>query len=105
MPLKRFGTAACGKYYPRDLKGLSKESVVYCVGAGRDISHDVALSKELQCKIYIIDPTPKAIEYINSIKNNLSKFAARESGGLPIKTSPGTSNLADSFKSNKTEDE
>ena len=40
-----------------------------------------------------------------AIKNNLSNFAARESGGLPIKTMPGTSSLADSFKSNKTEDE
>ena len=41
MNLHRFGTEYAGFYYPENLRGLSCDSIIYCVGAGEDISHDI----------------------------------------------------------------
>ena len=38
--MKRFGTDYGGFYYPENLNGLDKNSIIYCIGAGEDISHD-----------------------------------------------------------------
>jgi FkbM family methyltransferase len=66
--LKRFGTEYGGFYYPSNLKGLDKDSIIYCVGAGEDISHDVEIAKQLQSTLYIIDPTPRAVEHVDYVK-------------------------------------
>lgn len=68
--LVRFGTDYGGFYYPRDLPGLCKESVIYCVGVGEDISHDIAISRALQgADVHLLDPTPRAIAHVKKVKN------------------------------------
>ena len=62
--IKRFGTDYGGFYYPKDLPGLSASSVIYCFGAGEDISHDVALAHATGAPVHIFDPTPRAIRHI-----------------------------------------
>lgn len=69
--MKRFGTNYGGFYYPENLDGLNNESIIYSIGAGEDISHDIVLGKKLESKIYIIDPTPRAIEHYELVKNVL----------------------------------
>ena len=66
--MKRFGTEYGGFYYPENLDGLDSNSIIYCVGAGEDISHDIVLAKKLDSKVYIIDPTPRAIEHLIMLK-------------------------------------
>ena len=66
--MERFGTEYGGFYYPKNLDGLDSNSIIYCVGAGEDISHDIVLAKKLDSKVYIIDPTPRAIKHCNYIK-------------------------------------
>ena len=47
---------------------LSHGTVCYCVGAGEDISFDLALTESLGCEVHTFDPTPRAIEYVNSLR-------------------------------------
>ena len=68
MKKKRFGTIYSGFYYPEDLPYLNKDSIIYCVGAGEDITHDIEIAKKLDSNVYIFDPTPRAIKHINYIK-------------------------------------
>ena len=48
---------------------INKESVVYCVGVGEDMSFDVSLSYETGCTVNMFDPTPRAIEHAKLIKS------------------------------------
>lgn len=73
MNSKLFGTTYGGFYYPEDLKELNENSIIYCFGAGEDITHDVILSYTLNCKVQIFDPTPRAIEHVKYVKNVLAK--------------------------------
>lgn len=86
--MKRFGTNYGGFYYPVNLDGLNKDSVIYCVGAGEDISHDIEIAHKLDSNIYIFDPTPRAINHVNYIKELLDNNAEiinnkRYGGGDP----------------------
>jgi FkbM family methyltransferase len=65
----RFGTNYGGFYYPADLPGLNENSVIYCVGAGEDITHDIILASALKCNVHIFDPTPRAIEHVKYVKD------------------------------------
>ena len=67
--MKRFGTDYGGFYYPENLNGLDKNSIIYCIGAGEDISHDIEIANKLKSKIYIFDPTPRSIEHVNYVKD------------------------------------
>ncbi len=67
-----FGTNYGGFYYPSTLPKLDKNSIIYCVGAGEDITHDIILSKRLQCPVHIFDPTPRAIEHVQLVKDVFS---------------------------------
>lgn len=69
--LTLFGTNYGGFYYPEDLPYLNENSVIYCIGAGEDITHDVILSHRLKCPVHIIDPTPRAIEHVKYVKDVL----------------------------------
>jgi FkbM family methyltransferase len=55
---------------------LNDKSIVYCAGAGEDISFDIALAATYNCPVYIFDPTPKAIAYVKRQKENLEKNTA-----------------------------
>lgn len=69
--MKRFGTEYGGFYYPEHLEGLDGSSIIYCIGAGEDISHDIEIANKLNSNVYIIDPTPRAIKHCEYIKNVL----------------------------------
>ena len=47
---------------------LNADSVCYLVGAGEDISFDIALAQKYQPKIWILDPTPRAIAHFEKVK-------------------------------------
>jgi len=67
----RFGTQYGGFYYPEHLPKLNENSIIYCVGAGEDITHDVILSFKTKSPVYIFDPTPRAIEHVKYVKDVL----------------------------------
>lgn len=45
---------------------LTKDSIIYSVGIGEDISFDLSLINKYDCQIQAFDPTPKVIEWIKS---------------------------------------
>jgi len=67
--IKRFGTKYGGYYYPKKLPGLNQKSIIYSVGVGEDISHDIELLSELNCTYVLIDPTPRAATHMNEIRD------------------------------------
>ena len=67
--MKLYGTDYGGFYYPDNLFGLNENSVIYCVGAGEDITHDLMVAHQLNSDVYIFDPTPRAIEHVKYVKN------------------------------------
>lgn len=67
--LIRMGSHYGGWTIPKNL--LTKNSICYCVGAGEDITFDIALIREYGCKVYSMDPTPRAIEHVTRVKNSL----------------------------------
>ena len=69
--IERFGTQYGGFYYPKNLPKLNENSIIYCVGAGEDITHDVTLSYKTNSPVYIFDPTPRAIEHVKYVKDVL----------------------------------
>ena len=69
--IERFGTEYGGFYYPKNLPKLNENSIIYCVGAGEDITHDVVLSYKTNSPVYIFDPTPRAIEHVKYVKDVL----------------------------------
>jgi hypothetical protein len=86
--MKRFGTEYAGFFYPSSLAGLDSSSVIYCVGAGEDISHDISLAKETGASVHIFDPTPRAIQHIELVKSVLKGGSTepnkRYGGGDPF---------------------
>ena len=86
--MKRFGTKYGGFYYPENLEGLDDSSIIYCIGAGEDISHDIEIANKLNSNVYIIDPTPRAIkhyEYVKSVLEGKDKiiYDNKFGGGNP----------------------
>ena len=67
--IKQFGTNYGSFYYPEDLNGLNENSIIYCIGAGEDISHDIEIAHQLNSDVYIFDPTPRAIQHVNLVKS------------------------------------
>lgn len=54
---------------------LSENSIVYSFGIGDDITFDIFLIKNYNCKIYAFDPTPKSINWINDNIISLPNFS------------------------------
>jgi FkbM family methyltransferase len=69
--MRRFGTDYSGFFYPADLPGLSASSVIYCVGAGEDISHDIEIAHKTGSSVHIFDPTPRAIDHVALVQTVL----------------------------------
>ena len=61
-----------------NLDSLNKESIIYSVGIGEDVSFDLELIDKIKCNIYPFDPTPKAVNFVErNISDNrfiFSKF-------------------------------
>jgi FkbM family methyltransferase len=43
---------------------INSDSIVYSIGIGEDISFDKELNSSFGCKIFMFDPTPKSIQWI-----------------------------------------
>ena len=87
--MKLFGTNYGGFYYPENLQGLDSSSIIYCFGAGEDISHDILIGNQLKSKVYIFDPTPRSISHVNHVKNVLDgkqtpSYSNKIAGGEPF---------------------
>ena len=63
--IERFGDQDCGWSIIPEL--LGKDSVIYCVGCGDNISFDLDLMNHLGCRIHAFDPTPKSLEFLRSL--------------------------------------
>jgi FkbM family methyltransferase len=64
--LTYFGSERCGYLVPDHF--LNSNSIVYCVGAGEDISFDTELKMKFDSKIYIFDPSPYGINHFKEVK-------------------------------------
>lgn len=47
-------------------EGLSKTSVVYCLGVGEEISFDLELIRRFEIRVHAFDPTPRSIRWVQS---------------------------------------
>lgn len=47
---------------------IPRNSVVLLCGAGEDVSFDLALQKQFDCRVIVVDPTPRAIEHFANLK-------------------------------------
>ena len=65
LHIERFGDQDCGWSIIPEL--LGKDSVIYCVGCGDNISFDLDLMNHLGCRIHAFDPTPKSLEFLRSL--------------------------------------
>ena len=77
MPLERLGTGYGGWIIPKDF--LNAQAVVYLVGAGEDVSFDVAVANKYRCPVQIVDPTPRAVDHVNDLK-----FSIENGGTMPL---------------------
>jgi FkbM family methyltransferase len=66
--MRRFGTRYAGFFYPSELPNLDENSIIYCVGAGEDISHDIDVANTCKGNVHIFDPTPRAIQHVKLVK-------------------------------------
>lgn len=61
------GTNYGGWSIPKDAK-LDSNSIIYSGGVGEDMSFDLKLEDKYNCKIFLIDPTQKAIKHYEEVK-------------------------------------
>jgi FkbM family methyltransferase len=62
--LEKLGSAHYGGWtVPTDK--LNSDSVCYLAGAGEDISFDLVLAGRFSCKVFILDPTPRAKKHFD----------------------------------------
>ncbi len=67
--VKYLGTPYGGWYFSD--KNLSNQIVIISAGVGEDISFDIEMLNNYRAKLYLIDPTPRAILYIQKIIDKL----------------------------------
>lgn len=60
--LVRLGDTYGGWVVPTSL--LHQNSIVYCVGCGENISFDLAVIADFGCSVYALDPTPRAMAFV-----------------------------------------
>jgi FkbM family methyltransferase len=80
VPLVRLGTDYGGWYVPAS--ALMSGGVAICVGAGEDISFDVALNAGYGMNVVTVDPTPRAGRHVEALLE-----AAATGGSLSINRS------------------
>src|SRR5215475_11961357 len=69
--LAQLGTDYGGWIIPVEA-GLTADTVCYCAGAGEDISFECALVEHYPCSVWIIDPTPRALEHFKLLSEAVS---------------------------------
>lgn len=71
--------------------GIKDDIQILSLGAGEDISFDVEIANNFNCRVDIFDPTPRAIEHFKLLNNNFgrkSSMAYSNSGLQPIDAYP-----------------
>jgi FkbM family methyltransferase len=81
MPLIRPGTDYGGWIIPDGF--LRADAIVYLVGAGEDVSFDLAIADLYGCRVEIIDPTPRAATHVQTLIQHL-----RQGLNTPLANSP-----------------
>lgn len=66
--LVKLGTNYGGWVFPKKLQ-LNENSIIYSAGVGEDISFDIILANSYGCKIFLIDPTERAIKHFDLVKD------------------------------------
>jgi Methyltransferase FkbM domain len=67
--VERLGSTYGGWIIPANL--LNTNSICYLVGAGEDVSFDLALADRYGCPVHVFDPTPRAVAHVELLKKNL----------------------------------
>ncbi len=75
-PVKYLGTQYGGWYFSE--KSLPKNPIVLSAGVGEDISFDIEFLNKYKAKVYLVDPTPRSISYIDKVIENLGKHKSVE---------------------------
>ncbi|MBU6342353.1 MAG: FkbM family methyltransferase [Bacteroidetes bacterium] len=69
LPVERLGSKYGGWIVPNI--PFSADAVCYLIGAGEDISFDLALANRSDCMVHIFDPTPRAIAHVTNVQADL----------------------------------
>ena len=77
--LKLYGTQYGGMIIQEN-EDLEKSHVL-SAGSGEDLTFDIELINKFNCRVYLIDPTPRAINYYKLIKNNFGSEKKKEYSG------------------------
>jgi FkbM family methyltransferase len=72
LRLEKIGSKGCGWIVPTSL--ITQEWVCYCVGAGEDITFDLALIERYGCSVYGFDPTPRAKLHVDRVARNNPRY-------------------------------
>ena len=65
--MESLGTNYGGWSIPKDAR-LDNNSIIYSGGVGEDMSFDLKLEDKYNCKIFLIDPTERAIKHYEEVK-------------------------------------
>ena len=66
--MNKLGTDYGGWYFP-EKHNLNQDSIIYSAGVGEDISFDLKIQNDLNCNIFLIDPTIKSITHYDECKH------------------------------------
>ena len=77
--IERIGTEYGGWHFAKT-KSLEGSKVVFC-GAGEDISFDIGFASLYSASVYIVDPTPRAINHVKSV---LSRAGSGSESGFVL---------------------
>lgn len=55
---------------------INKDSIIYSIGIGEDVSFDLDIIEKYSCKVFAFDPTPKSVNWVNkNVTNNNFNFS------------------------------
>jgi len=84
LECKKYGSDYGGWYIATEFD-KQKALIIFSFGLGEDISFDLEMIKNFNCKVYGFDPTPKSIKYIESLNLDnsfiLNEYALSDKNG------------------------
>ena len=95
--LKLYGTQYGGMIIQEN-EDLEKSHVL-SAGSGEDLTFDIELINKFNCRVFLIDPTPRAINYYKLVKNNFGSEKKKEYSGSGYEN-PSVYDLTSVNKSN-----
>jgi FkbM family methyltransferase len=98
VPVEYLGTDYSGWAIP--VNSVRADWVIYCLGAGNEVSFETELIRRTGCEVHSFDPTDASAEHVNSLKNGRLHFHQyaiwNYDGMLPmyVAETPGSSTLS-----------